>query len=140
MWDNKVYSAKLPIGLVNEERHHIAHFEMVNIVVCLRVWGNRWKHQKVVIYVDNAAVVSVCNTGYTRDMFLATCIRNIWLLMALYDIQFEVRHIPGYKNKTADLLSRWHKYSNSQERLSDLVHETQWCHVPEWYFTLNNDI
>ena len=90
------------------------------------------------IFSDNLAVVQVVNSGKTKDMFLATCIRNIWLLTAVYDIELEVAHIPGAKNEVADLLSRLHADNNiNHELLQKLQQEYIWDYVPPQYFDLN---
>ena len=97
---------KLPNQYMNREKFHITHYEMLNVLICIRLWGQQWKHKTVTLFVDNEAVVTICNTVYTKDKFPAQCIRNVWLFVSEFDIQLNVRHIPGYKNKTGDLLSR----------------------------------
>ena len=62
-----------------------------------------WRHKRVQFKVDNAAVVSICQTGFTRDCNLAALIRNIWIVTAQYDIDLQVTHIAGRQNVTADL-------------------------------------
>ena len=44
--------------------------------------------------------------GRTKNPFLGSCIRNIWLLTAIHDIELEVKHVQGTKNVLADALSR----------------------------------
>ena len=53
------------------------------------------------------AVVAVLNTGKARDTILATCARNLWLIAAMFNIDFICLHIAGVKNSVADLLSHW---------------------------------
>ena len=78
------------------------------------------------------------NSGKTMDMFLATCISNIWLLTAVHDIELEVAHIPGAKNEVADRLSRLHADNNiNHELLGKLQQEFIWDYVPPQYFDLN---
>ena len=118
----------------------IVHFEMINILVALNVWKTDWKGQCVKFLVDNMAIVTVCNSGYSQDAFLATCIRNIWLLTSVFDIKLIVSHIPGYCNVTADLLSRWEHTDNNHVKLKSLVRNTGWLFVPLAYFDLNTEI
>ena len=59
------------------------------------------------LFCDNSAVVQVLQSGCTRDPYLVACARNVWLLVAKYDIKITYVHISGKKNRTADLLSRW---------------------------------
>ena len=51
-------------------------------------------------------MVQVAESGKTKDPYLATCIRNIWLLTATYDIDLIVEHIQDTHNIIADCLSR----------------------------------
>ena len=80
---------------------------MLNILVAIRVWGNVWKHQCILIKCDNQVVVSVLNSGKTQDLTLAGIARNIMIEISEQDIDLQVIHILGVENKVADLLSRW---------------------------------
>ena len=73
----------------------------------LKIWAKFWADKKVKIHCDNQAVVEVLTTGKTKDSFLATCARNIWLTTAIFNIEIIVIHVPGKHNQIADLLSRW---------------------------------
>ena len=50
----------------------IVYFEMWNVLVALRLWGLMWQAKHIVL-----AVVSVNNTGATKDSGLAALGRNI---------------------------------------------------------------
>ena len=89
---------------------------------------------------DNAAVVSVLNNNNTRDVILATMLRNIWLQTSIYDFQLEVVHIQGCKNTTADLLSRWHKLCNAEQKLKCLVDSPVWWQVAKEMLILDYNI
>ena len=113
---------------------------MINIIIAIKLWGNEWVGQNVILYTDNEAVVTICNQGYTRDKVLATIARNIWLYMADKDISLQVLHLPGKDNVIADLLSRWGGVSGQISKLQQLVSNSQWCMVHEDQFKLNTDI
>ena len=51
--------------------------------------------KKLKFFCDNQAVVEVLTTGKTKDPFLATCARNIWLITAIFNIEIIVIHVPG---------------------------------------------
>ena len=65
------------------------------------------------------AVVQVVGSGKAKDPYLATCLRNLWLLTASHDIELTLEHIQGAKNTTADFLSRI--YSNNVSNISELA-------------------
>ena len=115
----------------------IVHFEMVNIMIALKLWSKDWKHKHIHFAVDNAAVVTVCNTGFTRDKWLATYIRNIWLITSIHDITISVSHITGHRNVIADLLSKWDTTASTILKLEQLVENPQWQQLPEHIFDVN---
>ena len=91
---------------------------MLKILLALRVWGHMWQHKKIMFKIDNLAVVTVYNTGYTRCKHLAAIIRNIWLVTATWGTEINVTYIPGKLNNIADLLSRWDNKTNKQSQLT----------------------
>ena len=74
-------------------------------LIALKVWGSQWAGSHVLLFCDNAAVVQVVDNGKTKDLLLATCLRNIWMITAIYDIKISIRYIAGSKNVILDLLS-----------------------------------
>ena len=134
--ENQVHSTDikglLPSGL------SIVHYEMLNIVVTLRLWCQWLRRKKVKIHCDNMAAVMVCKTGKTRDNFLGTCYRNLWLICALFDIDLEVVHIEGKKNVIADVLSRINlKKQVNRSVVEWLYNECVWWRVPIEMLKLN---
>ena len=63
VWNNEIYSISIPDYMKNED-HNITYFEMVNIIVALNLWKERWSKCHINIYVDNAAVVDMSNRLY----------------------------------------------------------------------------
>ena len=66
------------------------------------------------------AVVRVLNTGGARDPILATCARNVWLIAAIYKIEFIFSHIAGQVNNIA-YVSRWSITPNPREELNQFL-------------------
>ena len=58
-------------------------------MVAVLLWGQFWRGRRIQLFCDNEAVVSVINTGRTKDAVLATCLREIWLQSARGE--FELR-------------------------------------------------
>ena len=73
-WGELVYTVPL---VMSEENFSIVHWEMLNILVAIRVWGHQWESQKILFKCDNQAVVSVLNSGKSSDMTLSAIARNI---------------------------------------------------------------
>ena len=126
IYRNQVYAFPIPQYC---DSFSIVHSEMVNILVAIRVWGKVWKNQRIVIKCDNQVVVSVLNSGKTQDLTLAAIARNIMMEISEQDIDLQVIHILGVKNKVADLLSRWFITNNPGKILSNYVHNPMWLHL-----------
>ena len=108
---------------------YITQLEMLNVVVALKVWSQLWADKKVKIHCDNQAVVEVLTTGKTKDPFLATCARNIWLIAAIFNIEIIVIHVPGQNNHIADLLSRWVITVNSEDKVRQYLPNFIWINT-----------
>ena len=128
VWGSKVYFAKLSQHL-NSDIHNISHYEMINIVLVLRIWDTEWFGKRVVLNTDNMAVVNICNNRFTKDKHLAAFNRSIWLLTA--KLELVVCHIAGRKNGEADLLSRWTGTVEQQVQLNEWVVSPKWCSVSD---------
>ena len=129
VWNNKVYQCLVPIIDLNYNVS-IVHFEMINILLALRLWASEFNSKCLHVYCDNSAVVSILNTGKGLDPLLLAMARNIWLLVATQDIDLTVLHIPGKHNNIADLLSRWHLPGTDRNKLHSYVPDPQWQLVP----------
>ena len=104
IWSNRVYSC--PALTIPGTKLHINHLDMFNIVLALRLWGRLCANASVCIRCDNLAVVQVVQNLRTKDNILAACVRNIWFICAMWNIDLRVNHIRGTLNVEADLLSR----------------------------------
>ena len=118
----------------------IVHLEMWNVLVAIRLWATQWSDKVIVVKCDNEAVVSVVNTGVTRDNALAAFVRNIWLVTALNNIKLRLIHIPGIQNECAALLSRWNNTKNNYAKLTSHVNEPTWVPVYSTHLLINTDI
>ena len=106
--------------------YNIAHLEILNIVVALKVCAQYWANKRIKVHCDNMAVVEVLHNGRARDNILALLARNIWLICAMFNIHITVLHIPGRSNILAYLLSRWQFSSENYEALLQLLSKPIW--------------
>ena len=117
--------------LANDSTLNITHYEMVNTIIPLKVWGSHWESHKVQLKTDNMALI---------DIDMASYVRNIWLLTAKYDIGLVVTHIQRRVNSTADILSRWNSTTDDTKKLQQVVHRPIWHRIREEYFEINCDL
>ena len=129
--DGQVYHCEIPhcyrLSLT------IVHFEMLNVMVALRLWGKLWANSSITVHCDNAAVVSVLNSGSSRNPFLAASARTLWLIKAKYNIKLIVKHIKGISNVYADVLSRWSHFKLSNNSVVQFLAACEWHDINiEW--------
>ena len=68
------------------------------------------------------AVVQVVQNLRTKDNILAACVRNIWFICAMWNIDLRIHHIRGTLNVEADLLSRLYSGKHVDQDLLDNLH------------------
>ena len=104
IWNGRVYAAPVPTYV--DFQPNITHLEMLNVLIALRLWAKDWAGSSVTLHCDNLAVVLAVNSGKTRDKFLNACIKHIWFITAVHNIDLQLTHIQGHKSLIADSLSR----------------------------------
>ena len=92
---------------IEEQGLPIHRLEMLAVLLAVRIWGSRLQASKVQIYCDNEPAVRVINSGRTKDAFMGSCIRELWLEVAKYGFELRAVHLPGEENRVPDWLSRW---------------------------------
>ena len=84
----------------------IAVKELVPVLVASALWGHNWRGKVVLFVSDNAAVVSILNSGYSRDKTLMHLLRCLFFMAASFNFWYSASHIPGKLNIAADAISR----------------------------------
>ena len=113
---NEFYSMEFP-EFVKKAEHPIAHLEMLNVLVALRLWAPVWQGRKLQIFCDNSNTCLGLQNGRSHDVFMQGCIRTIFLVTVAHDIELLVCHAPGTSLVAADALSRVHKGERFREIL-----------------------
>ena len=133
-WGHQVYTLSIPLGYND---FSIVHLEMLNILVAIRTWGHQWGGKAVKIACDNQAVVSVLNSGKTRDLALAAIAKNIFMEAAQADILLKTVHIMGKVNDIADSLSRWTIDPHYRQKFYCLLPVHFWANPPKNAIIIN---
>ena len=115
------YAARFPES-VTGAGHTIAHLELLNVVVALKMWSDRWAGWTVQIYCDNLNSVYVLQSGRSRDSFMQACAREVFLVTAAGDKDIQVCHRPGLSMIWADALSREHTHPKFQRFVREDPH------------------
>ena len=99
------FSMALPRFLLRQNEH-INTKELRAVEQALLYWGKLWTGTKIVMHIDNRAVVfgleNMTMRGTSMDV-----LRRCLLLAANHDLEIEPRWIPTSENKLADALSRF---------------------------------
>ena len=135
------YAEQFPTDVV-EEGHTIAHLELLNIVVAIKVWADKWRGKKVKVHCDNSNACLAMQTGRSRDNFVQKCVRVIFLFAGRYDMDVTVVHIPGRLLVRADALSRMHTEQKYRVRVArdPRLRVARRVRVPDRLFGLRNEL
>ena len=85
---------------------HITVKELLPLVVAVALWGHNWRGQTVLCHSDNAAVVSIINTGRSRDQLAMHLMRSLFFFTAQSGCILRAVHVEGRLNVAADALLR----------------------------------
>ena len=91
---DQFYAVAFPQEVLSRE-HTIAHLELLNVAIAVKVWRERWSGWTVQVYCDSMKSVFVLQTGKSREHFMRECAREIFLYTAVCDIDIQVCHRPG---------------------------------------------
>ena len=113
--DYQYFHSEFPTSILLQKLP-IHKLEFLAVLIGARIWGHKFGGMKIRIYCDNQSVVDVINSSRTKDAFMATCLRELWLVVSSFEFELRAVHLPGEENRVADWLSRWHlghKYQNA---------------------------
>lgn len=90
----------------------ITFLEMVPVLLAIMLWGDRLKNSRVLLRIDNEALVVIINKQTTRSKRLMELVRQFVLLAMEFGIIFKAKHITTHCNKIADSVSRkqWDRF------------------------------
>ena len=79
---------------------------MFAVYVAIPLWGNRLRDKQIIVYCDNKDVVTIWSSGTCKVKEYMNLVRKLFFVCASWNINLLAQHIPGRKNKVADVLSR----------------------------------
>ena len=106
---------------------HITQLELLTVLVAVKMWHSKLQGLTVEIMVDNAATVHAINNQRSKDPFMQDCLRELWLYLALHNINLLARPVEGSVNYFADALSRFHLGPDFKSRVSSIVTQQDLC-------------
>lgn len=88
------------------QREATAWFELFAIVTALALWRHHFAGKHLVLFCDCEPAVAIVNGGRARSEACAHLARALGALLHDSHIILTVVHVPSWRNKVADLLSR----------------------------------
>jgi len=99
------FSTSLPRHILRK-REHINTKEIPAVEQALLYWGERWRGTRVIMNIDNHAVVHALENQTIRGASMNVLPRCLLLAMT-YDLDIKPRWIPTNENALADALTRF---------------------------------
>ena len=87
---------------------HINELECMMIVVALKLSGDEFARKKLVVFCDNFVTVRAINSGFSRNLVIQHCLRELHMVLALINGDIKAEFLRGIDNRESDALSRWH--------------------------------
>ena len=122
--NDQYFHAKFPPS-IKERFNNIALLEMIAIILSLKLWKQQLQNSVIRLYCDNQNCVCAVNSGRTKDVLLAACLRELSMVAAENNMWIKLEYINTRKNKIPDLLSRWYNNDNARH-LFKAAMKKQW--------------
>ena len=105
-------------------QHGICAFELLGQCLLLqlvsKMLGGRRQHCTLVTACDNTASEVAATKGISGSVGISRILPQFFRYQLLYDIFQQVQHIPGYRNHTADALSRFQTHDLNPDHKIDV--------------------
>ncbi|KAK6185508.1 hypothetical protein SNE40_007726 [Patella caerulea] len=90
----------------------ITFLELVPIVIALELWGFRFSNKRLLLHVDNMALVRILNTCTSKSKRVMSLIRPLLMVFLKHNIVFRATHVRSQDNGICDSISRqqWERF------------------------------
>ena len=80
------------------------------------------------------------NNLKTGDIFMQSCLRELFFICAKFDFEIRANHISGISNQIPDFLSRFHLDSSYKKKFfKEIGDNFRFCTVPAEFFKFQFD-
>ena len=127
---------------LQQEGHPIAHLELLNVVIALKVWCREWRGARVEIHCDNMNACLAIQSGRSKDKFMQHCVRELFVYAVRFDVELHAKHQPGKELVRADALSRMHADERCRRwvQRDGRLRRARRRAVPEEFFRLLSEV
>ena len=137
---NEYFSLQFPQYMCSAETPiHIKEF--IVVILSVRLWGNNWSGQRILIHCDNDSVCDTCTRQKPNDVSMQKLLREFLYWVCKYNFYPILQKISSKENHIADFISRNHDQDDissyfikngylSQKQL--LIPDSWFNFVAEW--------
>ena len=111
----------------------ITFLELVPIVMAYFIWGVQLSNKKLLLHIDNMALVSIINKQTSKSDRVMSFLRTFVSLVMKYNIIVHGKHISTFSNGAADSISRM-QWSRFRQLAPQADADPQ--HIPEAFRSL----
>lgn len=90
-----------------EIRRDITFLELIPVALAIYVWGQSLQSKKIILNIDNEAVVHILNQKTSKSDRVMSLLRPMLIRVMQNNIQIKSVHVPGCTNLIPDALSRF---------------------------------
>ena len=87
--------------------YNVTLLEFYPIVVALFIFAKDLQNRRIIFHTDNQSLVHVINKQTSKEPLLMCLMRKFVLQSLTCNTLVKAKHVPGYDNTIADLLSRF---------------------------------
>ena len=110
-----------------QQRLHVNQLELLTVLVAVKMWHSKLQGLTIEILVDNEATIHAINNQRSKDLFMQNCLQELWLFLALNNINLLARLVEGSVNTCADALSHFHLGPEFKSCISFIVTQQDFC-------------
>ena len=86
----------------------IHHKKFIIVILCIRLWGENWTGQRILIYCDNTSVCDTCSYQKPSDPSMQKLLREFLFWVCKFNFYPILEKISTKDNHVADFISRNH--------------------------------
>ena len=138
VFDNQWLFNQWEPGFVETFNPSIEYLELFALTAAVLTWGYQLKNRRIIVFCDNASVVSMVNSTSSTCKNCMHLIRLLVLSGLVDNRRVFARHVRGLDNKLADSLSRldfsrfWREAPHSMSKLPDKTSPMVWPASKIW--------
>ena len=108
--------------------YNITHWELMVILVALKLWQSKFAGIRFTLACDNRSVVDIINAGSVKEKKLQSMMREFVYICATGEFEAVAEHILGSDNKISDILSRYHLGPKYVDKFNKMA-QPEWTQV-----------